>query len=376
MYAITDEQIEYILNDIRRNGIEMEDLQSNLLDHICCILEQELKENDDFERFYHQTIKKFYKKELAEIEEETINLLTFKNYYAMKKSMTLSGFFAVGTFIAGSFFKIMFWPGAAVLFGLAILSFSFVFLPLLFMLKTKEANNQRDKWILRIGTLVGVLYCMSTWFLIQRWPGSRIVWLSTLAITFFILVPMYFFTGIRKPETKMNTIVTTVLLIGFLGLQFAITSIRNSPMTASRVYTYLQTESLLDNALQTTTSNKSAQDIQNTCERIKLYILQNDLGMTTIPQDFEETGLIIKERNADEILGINEGPKLLSQLRQQVEAYNSQATEKAQMIPLGYTILAPGFVSKHFCSSLFVLNNVAQLQLFLANTQPATVAVK
>ena len=85
MYCITEQQIAYILNDIRRNGVETEDLQLNLLDHICCILEQTLKEDDDFERFYHQTIKQFYRKELREIEEETINLLTFKNYYSMKK---------------------------------------------------------------------------------------------------------------------------------------------------------------------------------------------------------------------------------------------------------------------------------------------------
>ena len=43
MYCITEQQIEYILNDIRRNGIETEDLQLNLLDHICCMAEHNLK---------------------------------------------------------------------------------------------------------------------------------------------------------------------------------------------------------------------------------------------------------------------------------------------------------------------------------------------
>ena len=59
MYCITDEQIDYILNDIRRNGVETEDLQLNLLDHICCIIEQNLDEYDDFESFYQQIIKQF-----------------------------------------------------------------------------------------------------------------------------------------------------------------------------------------------------------------------------------------------------------------------------------------------------------------------------
>ena len=85
MYCITEQQIEYILNDIRRNGIEMEDLQLNLLDHICCMAEHNLKDGDDFEHFYKATIKQFYKKELKEIEVETIQLLTFKNYFMLKK---------------------------------------------------------------------------------------------------------------------------------------------------------------------------------------------------------------------------------------------------------------------------------------------------
>ena len=43
MYLLSDKQIDHILSDIRRRGVEMEDLQYNLLDHICCILEQELE---------------------------------------------------------------------------------------------------------------------------------------------------------------------------------------------------------------------------------------------------------------------------------------------------------------------------------------------
>ena len=87
MYSINDEQIDYILNDIRRRGVEMEDLQYNLLDHICCIIEQNLESGGNFEDFYNKTIPKFFKHELWEIEEETILLLTYKNYYTMKKAM-------------------------------------------------------------------------------------------------------------------------------------------------------------------------------------------------------------------------------------------------------------------------------------------------
>src|SRR6218665_1697791 len=103
MYCITDQHIDFVLNDIRRNGIETEDLQFNLLDHICCLAEHSLKDGDDFETFYYTAIKQFYSKELREIEEETTRLLTFKNYYMMKKIMMAGGFLSVLAFLAGSF---------------------------------------------------------------------------------------------------------------------------------------------------------------------------------------------------------------------------------------------------------------------------------
>ncbi|OJW81403.1 MAG: hypothetical protein BGO69_14020 [Bacteroidetes bacterium 46-16] len=226
MYCITEQQIDYILDDIRRNGIDMEDLQLNLLDHICCIIEQELEENDDFERFYHKTVQQFYKHELREIEEETINLLTFKNYYAMKKAMYISGAISVGAFVIGSLFKIMFWPGVAAMLIFGILVFSLVFLPLLFVLKTRELTAVRDKLILGLGTIAGILYCLSALWLLMRWSGKHEIWLATLAFTFFVFLPAYFFTGIRKPETRVNTIVSTIIIIGVIGIQFTLTALR------------------------------------------------------------------------------------------------------------------------------------------------------
>lgn len=229
MYCLSEAQIEYILNDIKRKGVDIEDLQMNLLDHICCILEREMKDESDFEECYHATICRFYKVELKEIEQETINLLTFKNYYAMKKLMIASGIFSTGAFILGSFFKIMYWPGTGILLVLATFVFSLIFLPLVFILKSREDVKNRNKWILGIATLVGIMYCLSTLFMVQHWAGSRVIWLSTLGITFFILLPLYFFSGIRQPETKANTIVSTIILVGILGMQFTLTSIHSNP---------------------------------------------------------------------------------------------------------------------------------------------------
>ena len=92
MYQLSDEQIDYIFNDISARGVEMESLQQNLVDHICCIIERDLEENGDFGSFYEKTIKTFYKDALWEIEEETLQLLIFKNYYTIFQAQIQPGF--------------------------------------------------------------------------------------------------------------------------------------------------------------------------------------------------------------------------------------------------------------------------------------------
>ncbi len=227
MYCIGDAQIEYILNDIRRNGIETEDLQLNLLDHICCMIEQNLEENGDFEDFYKTNIRKFYKSELREIEEETANLLTFKNYYKMKKTMIVCGAISAAAFVFGSFLKAMHLPGAAVMLFGGMILFSLFFLPLLVILKIKEISATRDKVILLLGAAIGILFFMSMLWLLNNWPMKHELWLFTLALASFVFLPVYFFTGIRNADTRINTIVSSIILVAVLGMQFTLTQLHH-----------------------------------------------------------------------------------------------------------------------------------------------------
>lgn len=228
MYCINDKQIDYILNDIRARGVEMEDLQYNLLDHICCLIEQNLEENGDFEGFYKKTIPKFYKHELWEIEEETITLLTFKNYYTMKKIMLVSGTISAAFLSVGIFFKFMHWPGAGMMLVLGITLASLVFLPLLFTLKMREKQKSKDKLILGIGMLAAITMSMGILFKIMHWPGANMMGLGSVILMIAVFLPVYFFSGIRNPETKVNTIVSSLVIILACGLFFTLINSRPS----------------------------------------------------------------------------------------------------------------------------------------------------
>ncbi len=228
MYQLNDEQIEFIRNDLVARGVETEDLQLNLLDHICCVIECELDEDGDFEQFYATAIKRFYKKELREIQEETNLLLTFKHYYAMKKTMIISGILTAIAFTAGTIFKFYHWPGASVLFVLGFVFFAFLFLPLMFVLKMREKPDTRNKTVLVIGMILGIVTVLSVLFKIMHWPGASILMFGSIGILGLLFIPVYFFTGIRNPAYKFNTIVTSVLLIAGAGMLMSLVSIKPS----------------------------------------------------------------------------------------------------------------------------------------------------
>ena len=378
MYCLSDKQIDYIFNDISARGVEMESLQQNLLDHVCCIIEQNLEENGDFESFYQKTIKTFYKDALWEIEEETLLLLTYKNYYAMKKTMIISGIYSAAAFILGSFFKIMHWPGTGPLILTAMVCSSLIFLPIFFLFKTRETPERKNKIILAVGTINGVLFCVSSLFKIMHWPGAHLLWLATIGMMILLFIPLFFFNGIKNEQTKTNTIATTIILIIVAGFFFALTNLRTSKQVyISKMYNYLQNEELIsrmqskqnDSIPKSTELTKLSADIQTTCNKIKEMVIQHDIARPTLPKDFESKNLWIEEGSIDtQFLPDESGHNLLLVLVDQIKNYNALIGKSNCQIPIENTLLKMMGKDLFLHSNYNLLSHISQIQLFvLAN---------
>ena len=222
MYSVNDEQIDYILNDIRRRGVEMEDLQYNLLDHICCIVEQNLESGGNFEDFYNKTIPKFFKHELWEIEEETILLLTYKNYYTMKKAMIYGGVISLSLIALGTVFKIFHWPGAGPTMLLGFIVLCFVFFPAALYLNYNPAKKN-------IGTnlaafLGGAILMIGILFKVMHWPMSAVLLICGFGILLGIFVPLLLISKLREDipakEKRIYTLGAFALILFELATLF------------------------------------------------------------------------------------------------------------------------------------------------------------
>ncbi|HOS48037.1 MAG TPA: hypothetical protein PLG57_05340 [Bacteroidia bacterium] len=377
MYTLSDTQIDFILDDIRRNGVELEDLQLNLLDHICCIIEQNLEDNGDFEQFYFSTRKMFYRHHLKEIEEETISLMTYKNYYMMKKIMMISGVVSVALMTMGIVLKFLHWPGAAVGIVLGVGVISLIFLPLLFLLKIKEQNQLKDKALTGLGTLSAICLTLGVLFKVMHWPGANMLSIIALAFLMCLYLPVYFFSGIRNPDTKTNTIVNSVLIITACGL--ILTLVRSPQGTrileAQITSDYIMKDDLLKTEIALSRNNSLSDSVAvvaagkkvfDLCEKMKEEIIQIETGKKTIDPNFNSEEQMIGITDFHQVVTDNPTAKsTYDALMNAVDDYNNKYANAGSSV---HRLVLETANDRDF-KSYDALTRIVMVQMFLLQNQ-------
>lgn len=226
MYELSDDQVEYILNNIEKRGVTTEDVRDNILDHVCCIIENEFTIGKDFYKLYEDTIARFYKKELSEIERETENLLTFKYYYAMKRTLKITGLISVILIVLGAIFKVMHWPGANVMYVSGFVIFCLLFIPLNIVLQYRDDKKKTDKLVMILGLLLVIAGSFGLLFKVMHWPGASFLFFGSLGLFGLVFIPLYFFTRYRNPETRFNAIIHSTFMIAAAAILFALIDLR------------------------------------------------------------------------------------------------------------------------------------------------------
>jgi hypothetical protein len=199
---------------------------------------------------------------------------------------------------------------------------------------------------------------------------------STIVLSAFVFIPVYFFTGIKKEERKMNTIVTTIILIGATSILFMLLNVRPAKKELQlKMYNYLQSEALLkgmqtaqQKQLATTTEMGTLQaEINENCEQIKGLILQNAIGQKSLSNDFEAQSIVMEDgRLGNDFYDNGEGVKMFLKLKELLHKYNESAAVK---IALQNTILDSNFGTIAYYNRYSVLSNIQQLQMQVALTK-------
>lgn len=379
LYQLSEAEIDFIIDDIRARGIEMESLQNDLVDHICCLIERNPEATGDFRRCYAATVVTFFRDDLKEIEAETKLLLNNKHYYTMKKLMIISGVAATILLSTGIILKFLHMPGAAIGIFTGIILFSLVFLPLMFTFRAKEQQSSRDKILSGIGTLAGILISLSALFKIQHWPYANMMAMSGIAILLLIYLPYNFISGIRKTDTKLNATMTSILLIAGCGLFFSLVRSPQSSLKMQFIATenYLRNEQILKshpfmhhNTIDVEVAyGAKGREIMEASEQLKEYLLMKETGQKQIDFNYQEKQSWIGDTFADVYLdNNNEGVQKLNNLNDFIASYNDlmkrSASDNKGILPL-----VAGASDLHNTRVIDLLNSIIQVELMVLNNR-------
>ena len=214
MPELTIYDIDRIADEVRSQEIIFPHLADELIDHICCDVEQEMDNGLTFSEAYARVRQKIGKRRLKEIQEETL-YATDSKYRIMKTTMKFSAVAGTVLFGVAAMFKIQHWPGAGIMLTLGALILTFLFMPSALVVLRKETRSRKRLVLFISAFLSAGLFITGILFKIQHWNGAGPVLILAGAVVVFLLIPSLLSAALQNPE---NTALRPVYITGAIGL--------------------------------------------------------------------------------------------------------------------------------------------------------------
>lgn len=212
--AIINDNYERIKADLVSQGLSYESLLDDLLDHICCLVEESMATGKDFESSYKQVIASIGAKRLPEIQHQTMLNLD-KKFQRMKNFTYIFGLSSAILTILGSFFKRMHWPGAGMMLTVGMVLIVLVFLPLYFISNHREQSERKNPVYAIVGYLTIALLLTGATFKIMHWPGAGMMLYVSVGFILIGFIPLYVVNVFqRSGKEKANLPYVVMLLVG------------------------------------------------------------------------------------------------------------------------------------------------------------------
>jgi uncharacterized membrane protein (DUF106 family) len=214
MCSLDKKQVITIVEDVKQASITITHLADDLIDHICCEVEVLMDEGKSFKQAYEIVKKQTGISVLKKIQEDT-KYLTDKNYRLMKTTMKITGNISLAMIMFGTVFKIMHWPGAGVLLVLGFFNLCAVFFPIAVYVNYKNASKKKNL-ILHLAVLIsGIIFMLGVIFKIQHWPNSGLMLFVGYLSLLFIVLPILLIVKIKNAEKKKDK---RIYLLGIIAL--------------------------------------------------------------------------------------------------------------------------------------------------------------
>lgn len=279
MRNLTDEQVDLIAEDIRVRGVFSQSLQEDLLDHICCFIEEQDDERP-FEEIYLLAMDAFGQSGLQGVQDETLYLINRPYLTKMKKIAYFSGGISATALVLGALFKVQHWPGANIMLIAGTLLMTFFFIPYFFYTQFTEQTEKKGRIISALGLTTAVLMATGAFFKLMHWPGAAIL-IIAFAFFFLIFLPLYIINGARNPLTRMQSVSNGFLFACIGGFMMLLSFQNPSKAVTDALTTIEQNEQQVLLSLQAKMNNSALTAFVTTCNAA-VAAEPNNSGSNTI----------------------------------------------------------------------------------------------
>lgn len=214
MPDLTFSDIERIRKDVLSQEICFSHLADELIDHLCCDVENEMAGGLCFRDAWLKVKSSMGQRRLREIQEETLYAVDTK-YRNMKNAMKISAI--AGTVMLGfaALFKIMHWPGAGIMLTLGSLLLAFVFMPSALTVLWKETRSGKKLFLYISAFITALLFIVGVAAKVQHWPMAGLILAIASLSGIFAFVPALLTARLKDQENRPKKI---VYILGAAGL--------------------------------------------------------------------------------------------------------------------------------------------------------------
>jgi len=194
------EHIEHIREAVEQEGIQINSLKEDLIDHLCCAVEEGLQYHKDFKTALKIALTELAPDGLAEIQNETIFLLNSNKIMIMKKFMYVTGLLSSITVALGFTLNLLRLPGAQEILTIGLLVFGLIFIPLFafdqFKIDVKRERSEKYKLI--FGSLSALVLSIAVSFKLLHLLGANELLVLGILLFSFGFLPFQFHTLYKK----------------------------------------------------------------------------------------------------------------------------------------------------------------------------------
>lgn len=201
MPELTLQNIEQISRDILKQEINFSHLREELIDHVCCDVENEMHNGLSFSDAYEKVRLKIGSGRFSQIQKDTLYAVDLK-YRNMRNIMKISGIAGIILLSFAALFKIRHWPLAGMLMTMGAITLALIFLPSSLGILWKETHNKRRLFLFISAFTTGAFFIAGTLFKVQHWPGAGVILMISLFSAVFMFIPAIISNIFREWENK------------------------------------------------------------------------------------------------------------------------------------------------------------------------------